>query len=122
MEEDQDNLDCSCIMCKPFLVFSLNQAEQKATIYLQTPWIFQRGKVSFFCCFWEEFPNFASLVCVVNSDCFFANLSNLYNLENSSQAATPGNLSQGENFPRNLFLAENSLPRILFKARYFYKL
>jgi hypothetical protein len=54
------------------------------------------GKSFPFCQFWEELPNFVAKV-----DWFQATLSNLYNLENSSQKPLLGrDFSCRETFPR----------------------
>ena len=92
----------------------------------QNLWIFYPGKVSHFCLFWEEFPDFALPE-------FSRILSKLYNLKNSSylgrdlsahetflrKRSFPRNLSQVENFPQEPFLGRNFAAQDTFPSQIF---
>ena len=87
----------------------------------ENSWIFHRGKVVGS---GKSFLILNSACFVMNSDCFLANLSNLYNLENSSQKPLPDRafsvhetFPRKSTFPRNLSQTEIFLPRKAFPGR-----
>ena len=96
-----------------FLFCCPSKVHDLATSELMQGWIFLR------ICGWsiqEMFPYLVLITFVVNLYWFLANLSNLYNLENSSQkpltgrylsSHVPWNLSQEENFSQKPLLGRN---------------